>query len=188
MRRWRREPDGDRAAFDILCDRYLPIVCRRLRVLLPVSAVEDVAQEVFVAVVRSIKSYREDAQFRTWVAAIIRHKVADYYRSEQRSPQTVELDPAIHSPSAGSEAWRDQTVALMALQELKAEYQEVILLRFAEGLPFKGVASRWESRWRRPSRATDGRFRPWPRRWGWNSPTRSWGHSVGGASHRRVTQ
>ncbi len=135
-----RAKNGDRAAFDILCDRYLPIVCRRLRVLLPVSAVDDVAQEVFVAVVRSIKSYREDAQFRTWVAAIIRHKVADYYRSEQRSPQTVELDPAIHSPSAGSEAWRDQTVALMALQELKAEYQEVILLRFAEGLPFKGVA------------------------------------------------
>lgn len=131
---------GDRAAFEALCDRYLPIVCRRLRMLLPAAAVEDVAQEVFVAVVRSIKRYREDARFRTWISAIIRHKVADYYRSRERQPQTVELDPAYHTPTEGTEVWREQAVAFLALQRLKPDYQEVILLRFAEGLPFKQVA------------------------------------------------
>lgn len=131
---------GERAAFEMLCDRYLPIVIRRLRMLLPSSAVEDVAQEVFIAVVKSIRRYREDALFRTWISAIIRFKVADYYRGEKRQPDTVELDPAYHSPSEGTEAWREQAVALLALQRLKPDYQEVLMLRFAEGLPFKQIA------------------------------------------------
>ena len=135
-----RAKTGERIAFEMLCDRYLPIVVRRLRMLLPPAAVEDVAQEVFIAVIRSIRQYREDALFRTWISGIIRFKVADYYRGEKRQPETVELDPAYHTPCEGTEAWREQAAAFVALRELKQEYQEVVLLRFAEGLPFKEIA------------------------------------------------
>jgi RNA polymerase sigma factor (sigma-70 family) len=131
---------GERMAFEVLCDRYLPIVTRRLRMLLPAPAVEDVAQEVFIAVIRSIARYREDALFRTWISGIIRFKVADYYRGEGRQPVTVELEPAYQVCGENSEAWREQTAAFVALRQLKVEYQEVVLLRFAEGLPFKEIA------------------------------------------------
>lgn len=135
-----RAKAGERVAFQLLCHRYLPIVTRRLRMLLPQSAVEDVAQEVFIAVIRSIPQYREDALFRTWISGIIRFKVADYYRGEGRQPETVELDPAYHAPSEGSEAWCEQAAAFVALRQLKPDYQEIVLLRFAEGLPFKQIA------------------------------------------------
>jgi DNA-directed RNA polymerase specialized sigma24 family protein len=79
-------------------------VIRRLRMLLPPSAVEDVAQEVFIAVIRSIKQYREDALFQTWISGIIRFMVADYDRGEGRQPETEELEPACQIPSEGSEA------------------------------------------------------------------------------------
>ena len=57
---------GDRLAFDVLCDRYLPVVYNRLRALLPPEAVDDVTQEVFVAAVRAIRRYRATAS-RRWV-------------------------------------------------------------------------------------------------------------------------
>lgn len=130
---------GDRLAFDVLCDRYLPVVYNRLRALLPPEAVDDVTQEVFIAAVRAIRRYRATATFRTWISAIARHKVADFYRARGRQPQTVELDPDINDVAEQS-TWQEQALVRMALQHLPDHYQEVLLLRFTEGLPFQDVA------------------------------------------------
>jgi RNA polymerase sigma-70 factor (ECF subfamily) len=131
--------DGDRLAFEVLCDRYLPVVYNRLRALLPFEAVDDVTQEVFVAAVQAIRRYQAKAAFRTWISAIARHKVVDYYRKRGRQPETVELDPEINDVVEGS-VWHEQLLVRMALQRLPHHYQEVLLLRFAEGLPFPDVA------------------------------------------------
>lgn len=131
--------DGDRLAFDVLCDRYLPVVYARLRALLPPDAVDDVTQEVFIAAVGAIRRYRAKAAFRTWISAIARHKVADFYRARGRQPETVELDPEIDDVAERS-AWQEQMLVRMAMQSLPAHYQDVLLLRFAEGLPFQDVA------------------------------------------------
>ncbi|HOT90808.1 MAG TPA: RNA polymerase sigma factor [Anaerolineae bacterium] len=132
--------DGDRLAFDVLCDRYLPVVYNRLRALLPPDAVDDVTQEVFIAAVGAIRHYRAAAAFRTWISAIARHKAVDFYRKRGRQPETVELDPEI-TDVAEQTAWQDQAVVRMALQKLPPHYQEVLLLRFAEGLPFQDIAN-----------------------------------------------
>jgi RNA polymerase sigma-70 factor (ECF subfamily) len=131
--------DGDRLAFEVLCDRYLPVVYNRLRALLPLEAVDDVTQEVFVAAVQAIRGYRAKAAFRTWISAIARHKAVDYYRRRGRQPETVELDPEINDV-AGRNAWHEQLLVRMALQQLPDHYKEVLLLRFAEGLAFADVA------------------------------------------------
>ncbi len=131
--------DGDRLAFDVLCDRYLPVVYNRLRALLPPEAVDDVTQEVFIAAVGAIRRYRATATFRTWISGIARHKVADFYRARGRQPQTVELDPDINDV-AEQTAWQEQAVVRMAMRSLPNHYQEILLLRFAEGLPFQDVA------------------------------------------------
>jgi RNA polymerase sigma-70 factor (ECF subfamily) len=131
---------GDRLAFDVLCDRYLSVVYNRLRVLLPPDAVDDVTQEVFIAAVRAIRRYRATATFRTWISAIARHKVADFYRTRGRQPETVELDPEMDEVAEHS-AWQEQLLVRMALRRLPEPYQEVLLLRFAEGLPFQDVAN-----------------------------------------------
>ncbi|HOU11970.1 MAG TPA: sigma-70 family RNA polymerase sigma factor [Anaerolineae bacterium] len=131
--------EGDRLAFDVLCDRYLPVVYNRLRALLPPDVVDDVTQEVFIAAMRAIGRYRATASFRTWISAIARHKVADFYRARGRQPQTVELDLDINDVAEG-EGWQEQLRVRLALQRLPEQYQEVLLLRFAEGLPFQDVA------------------------------------------------
>ncbi|HHS97158.1 MAG TPA: RNA polymerase sigma factor [Chloroflexi bacterium] len=133
-----RAQKGDRDAFEALCERYLPVVYNRLGALLPPEAVEDVTQEVFVAVLRGIQHYRGRGSFRTWLSGVIRHKVADYYRRRHRRSQEIALEENIHGGKADD--WEEQAHVRMALYRLPAHYQEVLLLRFAEGRPFKEIA------------------------------------------------
>ena len=131
--------NGNRAAFETLCDRYLPSVYSRLCALLPLDAAEDVTQEVFIAALRGLERFKGRSLFRTWLASITRNKVADYYRKQGRSPSTVPLDGAAEN-LARSDAWEECVLVRAALRQLPVHYQEVLLLRFAEGLPFKEIA------------------------------------------------
>jgi RNA polymerase sigma-70 factor (ECF subfamily) len=131
--------DGDEEAFETLCDRYLPCIFNRLRSQLPPEVVEDVTQEVFVAALQGIKRFRGQSGFRTWITAIARHKVADYCRRRSRRPQVVPLDIETVHPAA-SEAWEERALVRLALRRLPEHYQEVLLLRFAEGMPFNQIA------------------------------------------------
>ncbi len=133
--------DGNRAAFETLCDRHLPNVYNRLRALLPAEAVEDVTQEVFMAALRGIQDYRGNSLFRTWLAAIIRHKVADFYRQRSRQPEVVPLpDDGDGDDPIAPDNWEERALVQAALRRLPAHYQEVLLLRFAEGKPFDQMA------------------------------------------------
>mgnify|MGYP000490780754 CR=1 FL=1 len=131
---------GDRAAFEALCDRHLPCVYNRLRALLPPEAVEDVTQEVFIAVVRGLRHYRGRSSFRTWLAAVTRHKVVDYYRRRGRRPESVPFDSYGGSPTSSDE-WEERALVRAALISLPDHYREILLLRFVEGLPFAEIAS-----------------------------------------------
>ena len=131
--------NGNRAAFETLCDRYLPSIYSRLCALLPFEAAEDVTQEVFIAARRGLQRFKGRSLFRTWLASITRHKVADYYRKQGRSPSTVPLEDAA-ADLASSDAWEERVLVRAALRRLPVQYQEVLLLRFAEGLPFKEIA------------------------------------------------
>jgi RNA polymerase sigma-70 factor (ECF subfamily) len=138
---------GDKTAFDILCDRYLSVVYNRLRAKLPPEAVEDVTQQVFIGAVKGIKRYEERSSFRTWLLSIARHKIADYYRSHSRQPETVSFDLNPDGEVDGCEqpdVWEEQALVRVALEQLPEHYQEILLLRFAEGMRFKKIAGTLE--------------------------------------------
>ena len=111
-----------------------------MRALLPPDAVEDVTQEVFLAAMKGIRRYRGRSSFRTWIAGIARHKVADYYRARNRQPETTPLDGETNDPAAHA-AWEERALVRITLRRLPVHYQEVLLLRFAEGLPFAQIGS-----------------------------------------------
>lgn len=51
----------------------------------------DLTQEIFISMLRSIKTYKkEQASFRTWLYHIATNKVIDYRR--RKTPQTITLD------------------------------------------------------------------------------------------------
>ena len=143
----RRAQQGSIEAFSLLYERYLPVVYRRVRYTIPETDVEDITQEVFVDVVRCLKGFRGDSQFRTWLRTLVNRKVADYYR--HRNPadfQRVcgdndEMEDELPMINSFHESTvEDGIIVNQALKRLPDRYQEVILLRFADDLPFLEIA------------------------------------------------
>lgn len=136
---------GDKDAFFVLYNRYLNKVYNRVRSKVPSQEVEDVTQDVFIAMSRSLKSYKQEARFNTWLYTIVNRQIADFYRRRSRvsSGNDAEVDlefgEQVASKIDSQEIDRGMIVQ-RALNSLPEHYQEIILLRFADGLTFNEIA------------------------------------------------
>jgi RNA polymerase sigma-70 factor (ECF subfamily) len=136
---------GDQDAFLELYNRYLNIVYNRVKSRIPAAYAEDVTQEVFIAVVRSLDKFEQRSRFSTWLYTIVNRQIADFYRKRSRrgENQLVNLDQAAQvasSPAYQHERGDEQALIQKALIDLPEHYQEVIFLRFADGLTFSEIA------------------------------------------------
>ena len=141
---------GVQDAIILLYERYLPVVYRRIRYVISEPDVEDVTQEVFIAMIRSLKGFRGESQFRTWLRTVLNRTVADYYRRrdpvdfpalQEEDEEEAGIDPVLRSESATNTGVIDDSILVrQALGKLPTRYQEVLLLRFAENLPFLEIA------------------------------------------------
>jgi RNA polymerase sigma-70 factor (ECF subfamily) len=134
---------GEWEGFEVLYQRYLPRVYNRLRALIPQEDVEDMTQEVFLAVVRSLDSFERDSTFYTWLYAIMNHKVNDYYRHKGKRKEVERSFGNCEARVLSRDPWpseEDRTLVRQVLVCLPERYREVLLLRFAEGLPFQDMA------------------------------------------------
>lgn len=139
--------DGKQDAFIQLYERYFQYMLARVRFRVPESDAEDVTQEIFIAVLRSLDRFKGQAKFSTWLWSVANHKIADYYRS--RKSKLIEQDEfeEIMKRSPGNHLTEDEenrraelAVVRCALETLPQNYQEVIFLRFVDEMPFKDIA------------------------------------------------
>ncbi len=128
---------GVLGAFTTLYEYYFPIVYKRVCYIVPEEDVEDVTQEIFIAAIRSLKGFRGDAKFGTWLRTITSRQIAGYYRS-RRQPE-VPISENMHAVQGTVTS--DETIVLkQALRMLPKPYREILLLRFAENMPFHEIA------------------------------------------------
>ena len=82
--------EGDDRAFDALMEKYSrPVLNFVWRMIGDAGEAEDVAQDVFVRVYRSIKAGRcrpADAKFTTWLFHVARNAALDCLRRRRRHP------------------------------------------------------------------------------------------------------
>jgi RNA polymerase sigma-70 factor (ECF subfamily) len=143
---------GSLEAFNALYEHYLPFVFNRVRYLVPEEDVEDVTQEVFIAALRSLKGFRGEARFGTWLRTLTTRQIAEYYRRRKRPG--VPLDEQTRAPQ--DPAATDEALILrQAFCRLPQKYREILLLRFAENMPFQEIATRQQ----RTLEATKSLFR-----------------------------
>ncbi|MBE0417405.1 MAG: RNA polymerase sigma factor [Coriobacteriia bacterium] len=84
--------NGDTAAFEALVRAHSgPVYAHALRFFGQTHAAEDVVQEVFIKVYRSIGSFDGTAAFSTWLYRITRNVCLDMLRSGRRRPVPVDL-------------------------------------------------------------------------------------------------
>jgi RNA polymerase sigma-70 factor (ECF subfamily) len=134
---------GNQQVFDTLYHRYVKTVYNRVRYVTPEMDVEDVTQEVFIAMLRSLQSFRGEAKFSTWLRTLTNNKVAEYYRKRSRKKEDMQVDLEYAERSgdhSNDNSLEDRVTVRHALSKLPRPYREVILLRFAEEMSFNEIA------------------------------------------------
>jgi len=132
---------GKQDAFTQLYERYLRSVFGRVQMKVQVEDVEDVTQEVFIAVMKSLHQFQGRSKFRTWVWTLTSRRIADYYRNRKSNQVTLDIDHIQdHALVTQPHEPDDLVIVRAALRKLPDNYQEVILLRFIEELPFDEIA------------------------------------------------
>lgn len=148
---------GDRRAYGEIVKRYQHRVyglC--LRWMGDEAVAQEVAQDVFLALFRSLDRFRGDAQLSTWIYRVVvnhcknrrlyrirravdRHEPLEGDREDEDAPkrQLAGDDPP---PDTGLHRTQAEALIQVALQELDEEQRSIIVLRDVEDLSYEEIA------------------------------------------------
>jgi len=91
--------NGDLDAFEALVRAHTPAVyAHALRFFGDPSTAEDVVQEVWIKVFRSLATFDERAKFSTWLFRVTRNVCLDIVRAGKRRPITLDPLDTIAAP------------------------------------------------------------------------------------------
>ncbi len=141
----RRAQEFDQEALGWLYELFYPKVYNYAYLQLgDVQQAEDLASEVLLRVLESLKGYRfRGVPLTAWVFRIARNYLIDLHRRRQRRPQ-VSLYEGIPSTTDSPQAVAERSVAQdelrLALTGLTEEQRQVIILKFVEGMDNASVA------------------------------------------------
>ncbi len=113
------------------------------RVVNTATTIEDVEQEVLVAVARSVHRYRGDAKFTTWLYALARNVAVSHLRKIRPTSELGAddlLDDGARRRMSSLVAERD--VVREAIHSLPPKFRQTVLLRDIEGLSYAEIAER----------------------------------------------
>src|SRR4051812_13909628 len=130
---------GDTAAFRELYAQHHRQVSSQLAFLVPRSDLEDVLQDVFVEVYRSLKRFEGRSAFTTWLYRLTVHVAMKARRKHTRSrldiveelPETV--DPSAGPDDAALSAERQERVEVL-LQQLSPKKRAVLVMHDLRGM------------------------------------------------------
>lgn len=138
---------GDAEAWEALYDDLFPSVWKYVASRLPQdpAAAEDVVQDAFLAIVRALPRYREEGRFFGFTLAIVRQRLAAWFRARGRTPEPVPADLArlVSSEELPAEALERvelRTLLRRALLTLSPRHRRALTLKYAKGLRFADLA------------------------------------------------
>src|SRR6056297_2528918 len=145
--------EGDQNSLEILIHRHKSRVYSYiLLVVKNQELAEDIFQETFIKVIRSLKrgKYVENGKFVSWVLRIAHNLIIDHFRKEKLkgtvSNDSSEVD-IFNSRKFSNETIEDQLVTRQILSEVKElvkelpeDQQQVIYMRHYQELSFKEIA------------------------------------------------
>ena len=150
----RRASEGEERAFEELVRAYeRRVFAYAYRMLSNREDAEEVTQDVFVKVWRTLGRFRGDCSFSSWILKITRNTATDVLRRRQETvaplfsehptdasflPEPYDLSPASNPPEAYLKAEREETVA-RAIAALPPDFRQILLLREMEGLSYAEI-------------------------------------------------
>jgi RNA polymerase sigma-70 factor, ECF subfamily len=138
---------GDRSAFDELVRAtYTDTYTLAFRLTGNEEDARDVVQEAYLRAYKSLKRFRGDAQFTTWLYRITANCAATYlgrrrkHRHEELAEEGYADEHADADPAALAEAGALHDRLTAAVQELPPRLRAVIVLRDVYDLPHEAIA------------------------------------------------
>lgn len=136
---------GDTEAFARLYDIFIQPVYRYVFFKVKKEDALDLTESVFLKVWEHLKSYSKlKGAFSSWVFKIAHNIVVDHYRLQR---ETVNLDDVVlpdenreSDPKFVTENRLNQELLRNALSKLKKKYQDVLVLRYVNGLEHREIA------------------------------------------------
>ena len=143
---------GDQLAWELIVRQYWRKVFNiAYKFVGKHDAAEDLAQDIFLKIFKSLNMFDRRANFQTWLISVSRNLCIDHYRSVRKERETIdrdidpnELSPASHelSPMAHLEQ-RDRVVLLRhALAELPDTLKTAVLMRDIQEMTYQEIADR----------------------------------------------
>jgi len=116
------------------------------------SEAQDLTQEVFLRVFRTVKSFRQtEGSFATWLSRVTRNLLIDHYRRTRQERVTDSIEeqlPMMEVEGAAASSRPDQALAgreaseiLQAtLQKLSPDLREAVILRDLQEMEYREIA------------------------------------------------
>lgn len=131
---------GDEDAFGELVDRYGPRLRYYLRKLLgEIDSAEDLLQDVWLDVIKSVARLAQPAAFSTWIYRIARDRAYRELRRRRHRPME-DLEPAADPRNDEKFSPEDAERIHDSLNQLAPEHREVLVLRFLEEMHYDQIA------------------------------------------------
>jgi len=144
--------NGDQAAWELIVRQYWRKVFNvAYKFVGKHDQAEDLTQEIFLKIFRSLDTFDRRANFQTWLISISRNLCIDHYRSVRKERETIdrdvdanELAPASHDPGPVAALEQRDRVALLrqALAELPETLRTAVLMRDIQELSYQEIADR----------------------------------------------
>jgi len=143
---------GDASAMETFYQRYFSRLYRFVYYQVGGSHddAQDVLQDALIAAIKSLSSYRGDSSLYSWLCGVAWNKAADFRRREYRMAQVeqrtikdmVESKGLDTSPSPDHALLREENKERVqeTLMSLPEHYRQVLVLKYAEGLPVEDIA------------------------------------------------
>ncbi len=141
--------DGKKGAATAFYKTYSPKLRRYLNIKLPDEGVEEILQDTFLSAFDSLSLYRGESSVVTWLIAIARHEVADFYRKryirvvvEKTAPLFENMVSELLSPEFLLEKKKIEKKFFSSYQKMSQQYQDVLSYRYELSMSVKEIAER----------------------------------------------
>lgn len=136
-----RSQIGDETAFRELLELYGPHLLRYTRKMMESSPmlVEDLIQEIWVAIYRGLPGLLDAGKFRPWAFRIARDRIYREYRKRKIALEPLAEDESAEFPKAREETMNTEELH-QGLALIAPEQREVLVLRFFEEMSYEEIA------------------------------------------------
>jgi RNA polymerase sigma-70 factor, ECF subfamily len=143
--------EGDQAAWDtIVRQNWRRVFNVAYKFVGRHDQAEDLTQDVFLKLYRSLGTFDRRANFQTWLISVSRNLCIDHYRSSRKEREAInrdvdpnELTPVAHGPNAYVQLEQRDRVTMLrtALDALPPTLRTAVMLRDIQEKTYQEIAA-----------------------------------------------